>query len=286
MSTENQHPCQALFDRGVSLIEKHLHNEGLAQLKEAQRLGHPQAAAVIEEILIVRKVIGLAHAGECELATACLEDAERRKIRIAPESMAQLRRVIAEVPPGAMLAPTDHFGWNEMGATLSDSGLHRKASACFMRAIELDQGYETAWLNLGLALAKLGEPQNALQCFGQLVSIKPESIQGWLLKGMAHGTLHQQAEAITSYDRALRLDPNLAAAWYNKSLALGWLNRFEESIECCDRALRLDPRDVDALFNKGKALYKLGRVNEATECAQQMQRIDPEKAARLLGTAG
>ena len=77
---------------------------------------------MIAEVQLIRKVVALAHAGECVLARAHLDDAVRQGVPISPANLAKLRETISEVPEGAMLDPRDEFGWNELGATFSDIG--------------------------------------------------------------------------------------------------------------------------------------------------------------------
>ena len=147
----------------------------------------------------------------------------------------------------------DAKGWSDKGASLTLSGRHKEAIACYDKALRIDPQLAFAWFNKSKSFAALGRTDDATKCIVTAANLGLDEAQKVCEKS---GTLYKKQD----------LDSD---AKITKGIALGKAGKWQEAVACYDEALSLTPENPKAWINKGQSLAHLGKVPEAVEALKQ-----------------
>jgi tetratricopeptide (TPR) repeat protein len=195
-------------------------------------------------------------------------------IQLAPEQLAELRRLLQASQPLLVLSARDYYSRGNAYFQLGD---YRQALAAYDRAIALRPEYAEAHHNRGVALRRLGRHEEALAAYDQAISLLPDFPEAHYNRGVALGNLGRYEEELAAYDRAIALRTDYPEAHNNRGVALGSLGRFEEALTAYDRAIALRPDFPEARYNKAGVLSRLARWAEALEQLTRAIGVDQSK---------
>ena len=161
-----------------------------------------------------------------------------------------------------------------------DAG-YDKAEDCYLRAMELDEGFgpacsALAWLyftQFKLFGTRAFEDirSQALELALKALQLDPQDFRAhWVLGGVyLHDGNH--AQSMAEFDKALQINPNDAnlLAWSAEAQIYG--GKLDDALERCDRAIRINPNCPDWYhWIKAFALFHLGKYDEALSALNRM----------------
>ncbi len=215
---------------------------------------------------------------------------------------------------------------NKKGNRLMRRGELQEAHSHFIKALQIDPGFEEAWVNLAVLFVAAGESGKAMEVFTDALERFPESSHVWGSWGSFLGAFSGSDEQIEeAFQKSLQLDPNNAKAW--GGLALQLHDRDAKQAEnAFRRALELNPDDekmryffaqmlntqkkghdaeqnlrivleqapeyADAWMLLGQVLHNIGKTREGIEAILKAIELNPDKfeywndLARLQYIAG
>jgi protein O-GlcNAc transferase len=183
------------------------------------------------------------------------------------------------------LYPALAFGWNVLGALLTEQGKILDALASFEHALTLDPYNAQFHSNLGNALRILGRYSQAEAACRRAIELEPE-------RSGAHGNLggvllaaERFVEAEMACRRAVELSPENASALSNLGCACRQLGRFSEAEAYLRRAIQLQPDFVAPHSEIAELLTDLGRLYEAEEHYQKAFALDPSNFSSAVNLA-
>jgi len=120
-------------------------------------------------------------------------------------------------------------------------------------------------LDLGSSLGMLGEHRRAVACFRKALRLDPGDAEAHYNLGLALGIQRRLPESIEELRRAVRLKPDHALAQCNLGVALLEAGNCEEAARYLKEAVRVDPDNALAQYNLGVALYRSGKLRQALD---------------------
>ena len=183
--------------------------------------------------------------------------------------------IISALGLPARLDPGDAIARNNLGNTLYELGLYRKAEAAYREALRLEPGDAVVHHNLGNTLYELGLYNEAEAAYREALRLEPGDavVHHNLGNTLAFMSRYDQAEA--AYREGLRLDPGNAALFCGLGYALAGLGRYDEVEAAYREAQRRNPGDADPYNGLGYALACLGRYDEAEAAYREALRLNP-----------
>lgn len=160
--------------------------------------------------------------------------------------------------------------FNRRGAAFHEAGDHRRAVACFRRALAWAADYDAARFNLGLAWQALGESKQAEAAFLAYLERHPQSADAWNAMGLTAIGQGNPEGALSSFRRAVDLAPDNSAMRLNLAQLLMAMHRFDEALR---QFLWLLEHHVDmgaeAYAMAGNLMIGTGRYDDAGRCLMQ-----------------
>jgi len=147
----------------------------------------------------------------------------------------------------------DAKGWSDKGASLTASGRHKEAIACYDKALKINPELAIPWHNKAKSLAALGRADEATKCIIRAANLGLDEAQKVCEQS---GTLYKKHD--------LDADDKIS-----QGIALGKLGKWQEALAFYDKALELTPENPKAWINKGRSLAHLCRLPEAMQSFQQ-----------------
>jgi tetratricopeptide (TPR) repeat protein len=180
-----------------------------------------------------------------------------------------------------MMMPTNShkaLEHNKKGNRLLKKGELQEAHSHFIKALELDSGFEEAWVNLAVLFVAARELGKALEVFDEALDLFPESSHVWGSWGSFLGAFSGSDEQIEeAFQKALQLDPNNSKAW--GGLALHLQDRsVKEAENAFRRALELNPDDEKMRYFFAQMLNTQQRGHDAEENLRIVLEQAPEYA--------
>jgi len=138
------------------------------------------------------------------LALTPMSREKRKKLRSLQQTREKALRAVAA-------DPRDHAAWVRMGDALSGLKRHKRAIACYDKALALMPDQNSVWRKRGGVIATLRKSEN-LSGLKEAPVFDPQDANGWALQAGFLAACEQHAEAVEASEQALRLDPEHAAA--------------------------------------------------------------------------
>lgn len=162
----------------------------------------------------------------------------------------------------------------------AEAGDHRKALACFTKAIETDPGFMPAYLGRGVSRLDLKEYALAREDFSIVIAARPQAMEARLHRAYAFeqdGLLH---EAVADYLRAGELGSHIA--YFRLASVYKDRDEYDQSIAMFGKAIELKPDYYPAYYNRGNIHIVLRRTERAIEDYTQALRINPNHLSSYI----
>ncbi len=201
------------------------------------------------------------------------------KVRLLPEEDKQL----ASFPTQDIEAYNAYLAGTQLMAIRLPADLEKAANQ-FIRAIEIDPGFE-------LAYAQLARTYGFLNQYGDLSAEESQNrMKEYIDKAQLAGgnegrTYHAMGyyysrtaeydKSITAYERAIDLMPNDANAANGLAVTFQTLGRWEKYAELLRKAYELDPLDLPTSANYTQLLLDENELYEASKIADDILRRNP-----------
>lgn len=131
------------------------------------------------------------------------------------------------------------------GIAFGRLGKHKKAIACFDKAIQINPRDNTAWHRKGIELNASAKYNGAIDCFDKAIQINLKDHFAWNHRAVALRELGKYEEALYCCNEAIKINDKYSFGWYNKGVILSHLENYEEATASYDRANQLNPKSFD-----------------------------------------
>lgn len=168
--------------------------------------------------------------------------------------------------------------YQNLGATLLESGRPADAAAAFQRAVDLAPDYAPARSGLGSALRLQGRSEEAIDQLRRAIDLSPDFDDARTNLANAFADRGQWTEAIARYQEVVTRRPDSVDVQTNLGIALARSNRPEEAARHFRASVALAPDTAKPHVNLGQILLTLGNVGEAVDELSRAVEIDPADA--------
>jgi hypothetical protein len=158
------------------------------------------------------------------------------------------------------LDKNNYMGYYGVGLSRGKKGDTAGAVAMYLKALEINPGYQEIYNSLGNAYVQLGDIDKAAECFQKALSIDPNFGEAYNNLGIILGQKGRIAEAMAMFERAIQINPLSARAYYNLGNAYAIRGNTREAMEMYQRSLQIDPNFTKAQ-NRLKVLNKTDKLN-------------------------
>lgn len=158
-----------------------------------------------------------------------------------------------------------------LGATQFMRGKTTDAVHAFLKAVDLDPGFEPAYIFLGEAsTSSTTRSPEVVAKLAEMASKKPQNfeIQYYYGASLVQDTQNQQdlekaSRALAALHRAAALRPRDSRVYYQIGEILVRENRYTEAISCYQKSATFDPSFPEPLYKLGQTYVRLGRQEDA-----------------------
>lgn len=207
--------------------------------------------------------------------SACVEAWGKCKENSDYSGMLQVAEELAHVGD-------DKYFWCAYGFCLLAHGRHGEALQAFDRALELDNGFQSALVGRGCSLVQQGAYQEALSALDQAGEPPDEAHMYWCSRARAQFGLAHYEESLASIDRLIMVDHRDNAAWLWRGKCLAQMERYEDALESFQKASSLAPNLAQPLAEQAQVLLGLHRVDEALAVVDRGLNANPSSADLLI----
>ncbi len=159
--------------------------------------------------------------------------------------------------------PSDPEGFNLLGVTLADLGMHEQAVEAYQKALEIKPDFAICLNNLSVSYKKLNMfdiAKNVLQRAVEIDENLPEALNNLANSLRDEGYLN---DARKLYEKALSLVPNSVEIKINLAIVLTDLGEFKSAERLLREVLTENPNFLVARRTLGHTLSKMGKFEEA-----------------------
>lgn len=271
-----------------------------------------------------------------EFADSCFRIASQSSGKAGNDALLHLVRVrleagrLDEALEYARLAtqrqPRESRAWNLVGVVCRRTAALDDASDAYLRALELDPGYDDARCNLGELHLVRGNPGVALECFSAVLAGNPRHLQALVNRtaallesqrldealqeataaikvfpdipqllvniGNVYCQIGKGREAANAYRKALEIDPQCDEAMLSLAALTGAVDVLERCGTFLKQQIKLRGETVDLLSRLALTLFGLKQLDEAQRICERILSRQPDQIVALvtlgniLGTMG
>jgi tetratricopeptide (TPR) repeat protein len=157
----------------------------------------------------------------------------------------------------------------------------KKATNCFLKALEINPLNFDAHNNLGNIYLFRGSPEKAVEHLKRAAEIKPLNSGILTNLGVAYEKTGNDKQAVSSYLSALNADPYNADAYNNLGMFYYKNKSIDKSISSFKKAIEIKPDDYTVYINLANALMVKGQIKQAARLYKKTLKADPENISAL-----
>ena len=161
------------------------------------------------------------------------------------------------------LADRTAFDFFIRGAISRENDQDVEASACFLRALELDPGNLPATRALAFVLIDAEQPKLAELYFSQLIMRFPQYRDGFFGRGMSRKAQGKLKFALQDFDRAHELDPTDFSASLRAGKVLLQLNQWSAAADRLEASVKINQSSMWAPLELARAYTRLQEYGKA-----------------------
>jgi len=161
----------------------------------------------------------------------------------------QIETAITHLEKALSIHPLYKNAWLQMGNARYYQGAFSAAEESYLKALDIDPGYDLARTNLAIAYRdhgkQLGEKEGnipaAIAVLKQSLEYRQDDPETYRLLGVAYGFNGQLTEARASFEKVVGMSPENADGWYNLGVALMQMGETDDGQKAMQKARELDP---------------------------------------------
>ena len=176
-----------------------------------------------------------------------------------------------------------------LGAAQFMDDKNAQAVDAFLKAVDLDPGFDPAYMFLGEAsiLSGVRTPEVVAK-LSELAQKEPNSFGAQYYYGAAlvmsidhTKNLALADEALRHLNRAAQLQPQSANTYYEVGEIARLRNQVALSAKLYEKAIALSPSDPEALYKLGQAYVRMGRREDAVKCFTRQREAASQRKEEL-----
>lgn len=142
-------------------------------------------------------------------------------------------------------APDDAQALLRRGLAYEALGRYGRATADFVRVLQLDPDAEQAKLGLGASFMYHGFLGRAVRLFSEVIRANPNSAEAYRLRADTFDALNSFGRSLADYNRAIALEPSDACTYYDRAITNLNAGFTQQALADFDRAIALRPEDAE-----------------------------------------
>ncbi len=162
-----------------------------------------------------------------------------------------------------------------LGLAYQHTNNHDSATACYLKAIEIDSGFGEAYFNLALCQISTTRYHKALLTLGDSERCRPGHLGTLEQTGHVLNRLSRHGEAIKYFNHALQVEPENTALLFSLGKTLQSNRQYLEAVSIYEKILRLKEFFHEVRAKLADLLESINRPDEAQQYAEDILRDCP-----------
>ena len=138
------------------------------------------------------------------------------------------------------LAPSEYFGYFNMGNTYFELKDFKNAKAYLKKALQLEPKHEPAHANLGEVYRNQGNIEKSLSCYNEAIKINSQNPNNHYNIAIILNEAGRRDKAEKNYQRAITIDPKHIGSHHNLALLYEERGQVKEALNIANKALQFD----------------------------------------------
>lgn len=190
----------------------------------------------------------------------------------------RIDQAIAELKKTIELDPKHSAAYSDLGAAYYNKGWLDQAIAEFKRSLMINPSDAEFHYNIGETYVRKGLIDQAIMEFKQTLELNPKHAKAHGDLGYAYSMKGCIDKAIMELKKAIELDANIANFHINLGIAYCAKSLLDQAITEFKLAAELDPNNAIAHRNLGAAYYNKGELDQALTEFKQTIKLNPNDA--------
>ena len=174
------------------------------------------------------------------------------------------------------LAPTEYFGYFNMGNTYFELKDFRNAKEFIKKALQFEPNHEPVHANLGEVYRNQGEFEKSLSCYNEAIKINPKNPNNYYNVAITFNEVGQTEKAEENYQKAISIDQKHIESHHNLALLYEEKGRTREALNVAKKAYKFDKIHPKLNQAIGMITLKLGNYKEGWKCQEYRWKTSPQ----------